>query len=165
LAFIALPGSSLKDALLLAVAAVTAGILVVNALLPKRHIPLTVNVISAAFILLGHGSVRMLPRLWGSNGTATASDKPRQRVLIVGAGDTGQTLAWELGHNRTQPYQAVGFVDDEVGLRQANPRHHGRRRARRYPAGDREISSQPRGYRPARADGPQKGASPYLIST
>ncbi len=110
---------SLNDALRLAVAvaAVTAGILVVNALLPKRHIPLTVNVISAAFILLGHGSVRMQPRFWDSNGTAMASDQPRQRVLIVGAGDTGQTLARELGHNRSQPYQAVGFVDDEVGLR------------------------------------------------
>ncbi|HLG12800.1 MAG TPA: hypothetical protein VI876_13660, partial [Dehalococcoidia bacterium] len=73
---------SLRDALLLAVAValVTAGILVVNALLPKRDIPLTVNVISAAFILLGHGMVRMLPRLWGSNGTTLASDTPRQRV-------------------------------------------------------------------------------------
>jgi FlaA1/EpsC-like NDP-sugar epimerase len=110
---------SLRDALLLAVAValVTAGILVVNALLPKRDIPLTVNVISAAFILLGHGMVRMLPRLWGSNGTTLASDTPRQRVLIVGAGDTGQLLAWELGHNRSQPYQAVAFVDDEPGLR------------------------------------------------
>jgi len=110
---------SLRDALLLAVAvaAVTAGILVVNALLPKRDIPLTVNVISAAFILLGHGMVRMLPRLWRPNGGAVEFDKPRQRVLIVGAGDTGQLLAWELGHNRSQPYQAVAFVDDDPGLR------------------------------------------------
>ncbi len=111
--------ASLKDALLLAVAValVTAGILVVNALLPTRHIPLTVNVISAAFILLGHGSARMLPRLWGSTGSALGSDTPRQRVLIIGAGDTGQRLAAELGDNRSQPYQAVAFVDDEPGLR------------------------------------------------
>jgi FlaA1/EpsC-like NDP-sugar epimerase len=110
---------SLKDALLLAVAvaAVTAGILVVNALLPRRHIPLTVNVISAAFILLGHGSVRMLPRLWGTNGAASGIDGPRQRVLIVGAGETGQRLAAELGYSRAQPYQAVAFVDDDLGLR------------------------------------------------
>jgi FlaA1/EpsC-like NDP-sugar epimerase len=110
---------SLRDALLLAVAValVTAGILVVNALLPKRNIPLTVNVISAAFILLGHGSVRLLPRLWSSNGNEGGSDAPRQRVLIVGAGDTGQRLAAELSYNRSQPYRAVAFVDDEPGLR------------------------------------------------
>jgi FlaA1/EpsC-like NDP-sugar epimerase len=111
---------SLRDALLLAVAValVTAGILVVNALLPKRDIPLTVNVISAAFILLGHGLVRMLPRLWSSNGSSTQMpDKPRQRVLIVGAGDTGQRLAAELGYNRSQPYQAVAFVDEDAAIR------------------------------------------------
>jgi FlaA1/EpsC-like NDP-sugar epimerase len=108
---------SLRDALLLAgaVALVTLGILIVNALLPKRPIPLTVNVISAAFILLGHGVVRMLPRL-ASSGQAPADQRPKQRVLIVGAGDTGQLLAWELTHNRSQPYQAVCFVDDDPGL-------------------------------------------------
>jgi FlaA1/EpsC-like NDP-sugar epimerase len=110
---------SLRDALLLAVAVavVTAGIMVVNVLLPKRDIPLTVNVISAAFILLGHGSVRMLPRLWGNSGGTSAPDGPRQKVLIVGAGETGQRLAAELGASRSQPYQAVAFVDDEPGLR------------------------------------------------
>jgi len=109
---------SLRDAVLLAaaVAIVTAGILAVNALLPKRPIPLTVNVISAAFILLGHGMVRMLPRLWSTAGFPASPETPRQRVLIVGAGDTGQLLAWELQHNRSQPYHAVCFVDDDPGL-------------------------------------------------
>jgi FlaA1/EpsC-like NDP-sugar epimerase len=108
---------SLRDALLLAtaVAVVTLAILIVNALLPKRPIPLTVNVTSAAFILLGHGIVRMLPRLT-SSGTGPVDKRPKQRVLIVGAGDTGQLLAWELTHNRSQPYQAVCFVDDDPDL-------------------------------------------------
>jgi FlaA1/EpsC-like NDP-sugar epimerase len=108
---------SLRDALLLAsaVALVTLAILIVNALLPKRPIPLTVNVISAAFILLGHGIIRMLPRL-ASSGTGPVDQRPKQRVLIVGAGDTGQLLAWELTHNRSQPYQAVCFVDDDPDL-------------------------------------------------
>jgi FlaA1/EpsC-like NDP-sugar epimerase len=59
---------SLRDAVLLggAVALVTAGVLIVNLLLPHRPIPLTVNVISAAFLLLGHGAVRMVPRLWSA---------------------------------------------------------------------------------------------------
>ena len=109
---------SLRDAVLLglAVGVVTAGILMVNVLLPKRPIPLTVNVIAAAFIFLFHALARMMPRAWNASGLTGASDKPQQRVLIVGAGDTGQLLAWELQHNRGQPYRAVGFVDDEPGL-------------------------------------------------
>jgi FlaA1/EpsC-like NDP-sugar epimerase len=115
---------SLRDAALLAtgVALVTAGVLVVNALLPHRPLPLTVNVISAAFLLLGHGMVRMLPRLWSTASGGYEGEQPRQRVLIVGAGDTGQLLAWELQHNRSQPYRAVCFVDDDPGLR--NKRVH-----------------------------------------
>jgi FlaA1/EpsC-like NDP-sugar epimerase len=110
---------SVRDALLLAlaVAVVTAGILTVNVLLPKRPIPLTVNVISAAFIFLFHGVARMMPRLWNASGITVPDESVRQRVLIVGAGDTGQLLAWELQHNRGQPYRAVGFVDDEASLR------------------------------------------------
>jgi len=109
---------SLRDALMLAagVAIVTLGILIVQVMLPKRPIPLTVNVISAAFILLGHGMVRMLPRMWGTSGHADGG-QPKQRVLIVGAGDTGQMLGWDLRHNRSQPYHAVAYVDDDPGLR------------------------------------------------
>lgn len=110
---------SLRDALLLAgaVALVTAGILIVNLLLPKRPIPLTVNVISAAFLLLGHGAVRMFPRLWSTAAQPEAKASQRQRVLIVGAGDTAQLLAWELAHNRSQPYRAVAFIDDNEKLK------------------------------------------------
>jgi FlaA1/EpsC-like NDP-sugar epimerase len=108
---------SLRDAVLLVfgVTVVTAAILVVQVMLPHRPIPLTVNVISAAFILLGHGMVRMLPRMWGTGGGVT--NQARQRVLIVGAGDTGQMLGWDLRHNRSQPYNAVAYVDDDPGLR------------------------------------------------
>lgn len=110
---------SLRDALLLAgaVALVTAGVLIINLLLPKRPIPLTVNVISAAFLLLGHGAVRMFPRLWNAAAQPEVHESQRQRVLIVGAGDTGQLLAWELGHNRTQPYRPVAFIDDDEKLK------------------------------------------------
>jgi FlaA1/EpsC-like NDP-sugar epimerase len=116
---------SLRDAVMLvvSVALVTAAILIINALLPKRPLPLTVNVISAAFILLGHGAVRMFPRLWSMSDTSEATKEKIQRVLIVGAGDTGQTLAWELKNNRSQPYRPVAFVDDNTAL--INKRVHG----------------------------------------
>ena len=111
--------ASVRDALLLAlaVATVTAGILAVNALLPKRPLPLTVNVISAAFIFLFHALAHMVPRLWAIASPGPSVDIRRQRVLIVGAGDTGQLLAWELQHGRGRPYHAVCFVDDDVSLR------------------------------------------------
>ncbi len=110
---------SVRDALLLAVAVgvVTAAILVVNVLLPRRPIPLTVNVISAAFIFLFHALARMLPRLTAAAGVSGEPAVVRQKVLIVGAGDTGQLLAWELQHNRSRPYRAVAFVDDDPALR------------------------------------------------
>jgi len=39
----------------------------------------------------------------------------RERVLIVGAGDTGQFVAWRLSHNHeSSNYQIVGFVDDDM---------------------------------------------------
>ncbi|HLF72381.1 MAG TPA: hypothetical protein VI759_09550, partial [Dehalococcoidia bacterium] len=109
---------SVRDAVLLALAVgiVTAGVLTVNVLLPKRPIPLSVNVISAAFIFLFHAVARMFPRVWNT-ASFGATEAPQQRVLIVGAGDTGQLLAWELQHNRNQPYRAVGFVDDDAALR------------------------------------------------
>ncbi len=109
---------SLRDAVLLAVGVivVTLAILIVQIMLPKRPIPLTVNVVGAAFIFLGHGMVRMLPRMWGTSG-GPEGDTPRQRVLIVGAGDTGQMLGWDLRHNRSQPYIAVAYVDDDQTLR------------------------------------------------
>ena len=55
--------------------------------------------------------------------TSEATKEKLQRVLIVGAGDTGQTLAWELQHNRSQPYRAVAFVDDDPAL--SSKRVHG----------------------------------------
>jgi FlaA1/EpsC-like NDP-sugar epimerase len=110
-----------RDAFMLALAVgvVTAAVLIVNLLLPKRPIPLTVNVISAAFIFVFHGTARMLPRLW--SGAAMPGNGYHQsqteRVLIVGAGDTGQLLAWELQHNRGQPYRAACFIDDDPSLK------------------------------------------------
>ncbi len=39
----------------------------------------------------------------------------RERVLIVGAGDTGQFVAWRLKHTQeASNYQVAGFVDDDM---------------------------------------------------
>ncbi len=109
----------IRDAVMLAVAValVTAGVLAVDALLPHRPIPLTVIVISAAFIFLFHAMLRMLPRAWSAPWLLTVDSAVQpQRVLIVGAGETGQNLAREL-HSRSQPYLPVCFVDDDPSLK------------------------------------------------
>jgi FlaA1/EpsC-like NDP-sugar epimerase len=110
---------SVHDALMLAIAValVTTGVLGVNLLLPHRPIPLSVNIIGAAFIFLFHAMLRMLPRVWSAPWTVVSDySGPRQRVMIVGAGDTGQALAKELQNNRSQPYVAACFIDDDAGL-------------------------------------------------
>ncbi|HEY7270404.1 MAG TPA: SDR family NAD(P)-dependent oxidoreductase [Dehalococcoidia bacterium] len=111
---------SVRDALMLAlaVALVTAGVLGVNLLLPHRPIPLSVNIISAAFIFLFHAMLRMLPRVVSAPWLVVtdAGGQPRERVLIVGAGDTGQHLAREL-QNHSQPYKPVCFIDDDPALK------------------------------------------------
>jgi FlaA1/EpsC-like NDP-sugar epimerase len=110
---------SVRDALMLAVAvaAVTAGVFAVNVLLPKRPIPLSVNVISAAFIFLVHAMVRMLPRLWTGGWLAPPDvGGPPQRVMVVGAGDTGQYLVADLLRKPNQPYRPVCFIDDDPSL-------------------------------------------------
>jgi FlaA1/EpsC-like NDP-sugar epimerase len=109
---------SVRDALMLAVAVavVTAGVFAVNVLLPKRPIPLSVNVISAAFIFLFHAMVRMLPRVWTGAWLAPPEAGTQQRVMVVGAGDTGQYLVADLLRKPNQPYRPVCFIDDDPAL-------------------------------------------------
>jgi FlaA1/EpsC-like NDP-sugar epimerase len=103
-----------------AVGVVTAGVLGVNALLPTRPLPLTVNVISAAFVLLLHVIGRKTPGLLSQAIVSTGPTAAQKRVMIVGAGDTGQQLAWELQHNTSLPYRAVCFVDEDTSLKGKN---------------------------------------------
>ena len=47
----------------------------------------------------------------------------KKRVLIIGAGDTGERIVREMKTHRSSAYQPVGFIDDELSLR--NKRIHG----------------------------------------
>ncbi len=73
---------------------------------------------SAAFIFLFHAMLRMLPRAWSTPwvGLSDATGE-QERVMIVGAGDTGQNLARELQRNRNQPYKPVCFIEDDPALK------------------------------------------------
>jgi FlaA1/EpsC-like NDP-sugar epimerase len=76
--------------------------------------PRGVLLIDWAFALLSLFGTRVLirvgrDRLRGSESTA----EEKKRVLIVGAGDAGETLAREIEHRPQLGMKVVGFVDDQ----------------------------------------------------
>jgi len=88
----------------------------INAMLGHRPIPLSVNLISGALILLIMGLVKLSPRLL--TGTAAPfraawGTSSAKRLIIIGAGSTGQLLAKEILQNPQWRYRTVCFVDDD----------------------------------------------------
>ena len=110
--------AGIVDALNLAMAIGVASIflLAINAFLNPRHIPLTVNVIAPALMLLAMGAVKFWPRLWASRNPFGGYDAGVKNVLIVGAGHTGQLLAREFLQNPRWQYRPIGFIDDDRRL-------------------------------------------------
>jgi FlaA1/EpsC-like NDP-sugar epimerase len=109
----------------LSVSLVTLVVFGVNAMLHHRPIPLSVNLMSGAFILLFMGLFKLSPRLLSGSGTPLRGwgGRPPKQVMIVGAGSTGQLLAKELLHNRQWQYRPLCFIDDDPKKRRA--RIHG----------------------------------------
>ena len=69
-----------------------------------------------SLVLLGgaRGSMRLLRE---SLRAYMPSAEEVQNVLILGAGDTGETLLREIGKNPNLPYRVVGFLDDAPSKR------------------------------------------------
>lgn len=89
----------------------------VNVFLNPRHIPLTVNMVAPALMLIAMGGIKFWPRLWASRNPFGGYDAAVKNVLIVGAGHTGQLLAREFLQNPRWQYRPVGFIDDDRRLR------------------------------------------------
>lgn len=106
--------ASLSDAITLAsaVGLVSVLLLGVNVFLTPRHIPLTVTAIAPALIFLSMGVAKLWPRLRAQAPFAVWGG-PVQRVLIAGAGHTGQMLAREFLQHPEWEYRPIGFVDDD----------------------------------------------------
>jgi len=109
----------------LAVILVTVVAFGVNLTLEHRPIPLSVNLISGVLIFLFMGVVKLSPRLMIRGGLPFVGwmEEGAQRVLIVGAGNTGQLVAREMRQNREWNYRPVCFVDDDA--RKKGMRIHG----------------------------------------
>jgi len=100
----------------------TSLLIIADYFLQPRPLPLSVILIGNLLALMGFVAVRYQSRLIsGLNWRWKAiwyQQFPEQetRVLIIGAGEAGQTTAWRLKHRfegGRSGYQVIGFVDDD----------------------------------------------------
>jgi len=87
----------------------------------ERPIPISVVLMGGLMTTAGLVGLRYRQRLFGEalRRSGVGADAARQRVLIVGAGEVGQHLAWQMQHYDGR-YLPVGYVDDDpekAGLR------------------------------------------------
>ncbi|MBM4465768.1 MAG: polysaccharide biosynthesis protein [Chloroflexi bacterium] len=85
----------------------------------QRPVPLSVVWMTGLFAFVGFVSVRYRRRVWTGvrwrwRDLRRQFPAPGTRVLIVGAGEAGQLLAWRfLNQKEGEGYKVVGFVDDD----------------------------------------------------
>jgi FlaA1/EpsC-like NDP-sugar epimerase len=78
------------------------------------HSPRGVLLIDWAFALLSLFGTRVLIRVGRDRlRTTEPNAEERKRVLIIGAGDAGETLAREIEHRPQLGMKVVGFIDDQ----------------------------------------------------
>jgi FlaA1/EpsC-like NDP-sugar epimerase len=99
------------------VALVTVVLFLANVWLQDRDLPLGVILIAGALVFPGMALVKMRTRLLYHTPWAAIASR---RLLIVGAGHTGQALARELQNSPGLRYQPIGYLDDDS--RKANRR-------------------------------------------
>jgi FlaA1/EpsC-like NDP-sugar epimerase len=102
------------------VALVTFAVFAANFLDTDRELPQSAVLIAGALVFPGMAIVKMRIRLLARLPWAAVASR---RILIVGAGQTGQLLARELQNTPGLNYQPIGFIDDDV--RKHHSRIHG----------------------------------------
>lgn len=108
--------------LFLPILVATALIFGVNFWVRERDLPLSVILIAGELIFPGMAFVKMRSRLLTRLPRVAVAS---QRLLIIGAGHTGQALARELQNSPGLNYQPIGYLDDDP--RKLNRRMHGLR--------------------------------------
>jgi FlaA1/EpsC-like NDP-sugar epimerase/lipopolysaccharide/colanic/teichoic acid biosynthesis glycosyltransferase len=81
--------------------------------------PRSVFLIDSALLLILMGAFRLSPRVYRE----LARPRGKRRLLIVGAGDTGERMLRQIQHDPSSLYEPVGFVDDDPG--KVGQRMHG----------------------------------------
>ncbi len=101
----------------MAVASVTVVVTAINTFdfaFPRRDLPLSVNLIGGGIIFLTMASTKLWPHLNAMQFAVITKNGGGKRVLIVGAGDSGQLVAREFLHNPHWGLRPVCFIDDDV---------------------------------------------------
>jgi FlaA1/EpsC-like NDP-sugar epimerase len=83
----------------------------------KSFFPRSVFIIYPVLVVGLSIGMRLIVRIW-RQGPVT-EDGPRKRLLIIGAGDTGEALLREIRQSARLPYQVVAFLDDDPRKRGA----------------------------------------------
>jgi FlaA1/EpsC-like NDP-sugar epimerase len=99
-----------------AVLLVTLVITAFNRTRAERDIPLSVNLIAGALVFLLMAFWKMSPRLV-MHRPARRARATTKRLLIVGAGNTGQLVAREFRQHHDWDYRPVCFADDDPAKR------------------------------------------------
>ncbi len=102
--------------LAMAVVSVTLIVFLVNLfadVIPRKQLPISVNLIGGALIFLSMAATKLWPHLTAMQFRGGARNNGGKRVLIVGAGEAGQLVAREFLHNPHWQYRPVCFVDDD----------------------------------------------------
>ncbi len=107
--------------LLVAVLTAGVGIYLVDLLVNPRPIPVSVVLLANTFVFIGISGIRYRSRLvsgfswrWRAVWHGDFPTATKERVLIIGAGESGQTLAWRIKHRfNDNHYELVGFIDDD----------------------------------------------------
>ena len=73
--------------------------------------PRSIFLIDSAFLLILMGGFRLSPRVYRE----LVRPPGRRRLLILGAGDTGERMLRQLQNDPLSAYQPIGFVDDDPG--------------------------------------------------
>ena len=98
------------------VAAVSSMLLLATVILMTSYpVPRSVPVISGIFALGGMLAVRWLART--SARRHRKSDTHRRKVVVLGAGRTGQNLARQMQLDERMPFEPVALLDDDPGKR------------------------------------------------
>ncbi len=89
----------------------------VHAVLQRQGYPRSVFFIDSMLLICSMGGIRLVWRLPG----ALKTIKHKKRLLIYGAGDTGEIIVRDIRNNGSEyDYEPIGFIDDD-------PRKIGRR--------------------------------------
>src|SRR5690606_20243451 len=96
-----------------AVGVVAAAVTLLNALSPGRMVPLTAPLIAAPVVLVLAGTVRCAVRTAVVHESHRLHQSRTTRALIVGAGETGRSLADSMQRDPSSVWEPVAFLDDD----------------------------------------------------